>query len=152
MSLKASRFATLLLILLWSAFCIGIADISIGIFFRDRLVLHQDERNLTYRYDPKLGWFPIAHSKKIFAGNRTIHVEHNSRGFRDIEHIIDTRPRMMVLGDSFVWGYDVEQTERFTDKLRAQLTDWSIYNLGVSGYGTDQEYLLLKQQYDFYRP
>jgi len=59
---------------------------------------------------------------------------------------------MIFLGDSFVWGYDAEQQERFTEKLRANIPGWSIYNLGVSGYGTDQEYLLLRQQYDFYRP
>lgn len=52
----------------------------------------------------------------------------------------------------FVWGYDVEQPERFTEKLRTRLPDWSIYDLGVSGYGTDQEYLLLKREYEFYRP
>jgi hypothetical protein len=46
----------------------------------------------------------------------------------------------------------VEQSERFTEKLRDKLPDWSVYNLGVSGYGTDQEYLLLKRQYDFYQP
>jgi len=58
----------------------------------------------------------------------------------------------LFLGDSFVWGYDVESQERFTEKLRAKLPGWSIYNLGVSGYGTDQEYLLLERQYDFYKP
>jgi hypothetical protein len=152
MVVSASRWVKPILVILWVIFCIAIADIGMGILFRDRLVLHQDERNLTYRYDPQLGWFPIPNSKKIFSGNQTIHVEHNARGFRDVEHVLDARPRMLFLGDSFVWGYDVEQPERFTDKLRAKLTDWSIYNLGVSGYGTDQEYLLLKQQYDFYRP
>ncbi len=153
MNLPSSPWVKPLLVLGWVVFCIVISDIAMGVFFRSRLVLHQDERNLTYRYDPELGWFPIANSKNIFAGgNQTIHIEHNSRGFRDIEHEFDSRPRIIFMGDSFVWGYDVEQAERFTDKLRAELTGWSIYNLGVSGYGTDQEYLLLKQQYDTYRP
>ena len=112
-----------------------------------------DERNLTYRYDETLGWFPIENSTKMYRGlRRSISVEHNKRGFRDSEHVIGNKPRIIFLGDSFVWGYDVEKPERFTEKLRAKLPAWSIYNLGVSGYGTDQEYLLLKQQYDFYRP
>jgi hypothetical protein len=152
MRLRESRQFKALLILLWSVFCIGIADIGMGILFRDLLILHKDERNLTYQYDPELGWFPVPNSKKTFTGSRTIHVEHNSRGFRDAEHVLDTRPRMIFLGDSFVWGYDVEQQERFTEKLRDKLPGWSVYNLGVSGYGTDQEYLLLKRHYDFYRP
>ena len=152
MAFTGTRWFKLLLALTWIAFCVVGSDIALGWWFRDQLVLQQDERNLTYRYDADLGWFPIASSKKIFTGSRAIHVEHNSRGFRDIEHVIGAKPRMVVLGDSFVWGYDVEQSERFTERLRAKLTDWSIYNLGVSGYGTDQEFLLLKKQYDFYRP
>jgi hypothetical protein len=150
--MTASRLAKPLLVLLSSVFCIGIADVGIRVLFRDRLLLQHDERNSIYRYDPELGWFPIANSKKTFAGGRRIQVEHNGRGFRDVEHVVGTRPRMIFLGDSFIWGYDVEQPERVTEKLRAKVTDWSIYNLGVSGYGTDQEYLLLRRQYEFYRP
>ncbi len=32
------------------------------------------------------------------------------------------------------------------------MSGWDIYNLGVSGYGTDQEYLLLKRLIDQIRP
>ena len=123
-----------------------------GIVFRKRLLLQHDERNLTYRYDPELGWFPMANSRKTFTGGRTIQVEHNARGFRDVEHVIGTKPRSVVLGDPFVWGYDVEQPERFTEKLRAGLPTGRFTTSGVSGYGTDQEYLLLKREYEFYKP
>jgi len=123
------------------------------IFLQSRLKIHHDERNLLYRYDEMLGWFPIANSRTVFTGeSRTIHVEHNSRGFRDVEHVVDQRQRLVFLGDSFVWGYDAERTERFSERLREKLPGWSIYNLGVSGYGTDQEYLLLRREYDFYQP
>jgi hypothetical protein len=140
------------LVLLWLVLCIAVSDIGLGILFRKQLLLQHDERNLTYGYDSELGWFPTANSRKSFTGGRTILVRHNARGFRDIEHVVGAKPRIVVLGDSFVWGYDVEQPERFTEKLRSRLPNWSIYNLGVSGYGTDQEYLLLKREYEFYRP
>jgi hypothetical protein len=152
MSVPASKWIKSLLVLSWTILWIAIADVAIGIFLPERFAIKRDERNLTYRYDSELGWFPIANSRRVFKGSRTIHVEHNSRGFRDVEHVIGTKPRIIVLGDSYVWGYDVEEPERFTERLRPNLTDWSIYNLGVSGYGTDQEYLLLRRQYDFYRP
>lgn len=129
-----------------------VAELAVKVILKKNLFIRKDERNLTYRYDQELGWFPVENSKKRYDGSRSIAVEHNSRGFRDAEPGVDTELRMVFLGDSFVWGYDAEKEERFTEKLRAKLPDWSLYNLGVSGYGTDQEYLLLKRNFDFYRP
>jgi hypothetical protein len=76
---------------------------------------------------------------------RTIYAQHNSLGLRDIELTRDERPRILFLGDSLVWSLDAEANERFTDLLRARLPEDQIVNVGVSGYGTDQEYLLLKR-------
>ncbi len=111
-----------------------------------------DEKNLSYRYDATLGWFPVENRTTNISTTRTYAAKNNSRGFRDIEHLVDNKPRIICIGDSFVWGFDVEQHERFTERLRDRMPDYSIYNLGVSGYGTDQEYILLKQQIEFYRP
>jgi hypothetical protein len=152
MRLTVTRSFKAYLVLLWLVLCIAVSDIGLGILLKKQLLVEHDERNLTYGYDSELGWFPTANSRKTFTGGRTIQVAHNSRGFRDIEHVVGPKPRIVVLGDSFVWGYDVERPERFTEKLRASLPSWSVYNLGVSGFGTDQEYLLLKREYDFYKP
>ena len=111
-----------------------------------------DEKNLCYRYDATLGWFPIPNSTRTITASRTITVHNNSKGFRGPEHIIGAKPGIMVLGDSFVWGYDVEEPERFTEKLQARHPEWAVYNVGVSGYGTDQEYLLLQRYFATYRP
>jgi len=152
MRLKKKRAPAWVGFLLSLIISLGFIEIGLRIFKEDSLKIRLDERNLTYRYDENLGWFPIENSKKSFKGSRYISVEHNSRGFRDSEHIINSRPSIMFLGDSLLWGYDVEKPERFTEKLLEILPEWSIYNLGVSGYGSDQEYLLLKQQFDFYKP
>ena len=152
MDLRGKRSLNLLVLLLSLTFCIEITEIGMRFLLKKRLSIHKDERNLNYRYDEELGWFPVENSKQSYEGSRSIKVEHNSRGFRDSDHIVDTKPRIIFVGDSFVWGSDVEKQERFTEKLRGKLTNWSVYNLGVSGYGTDQEYLLLKRHYDFYSP
>lgn len=107
---------------------------------------------VVHRYDPELGWFPIPNSAGPFVGSRTISIRHNSLGLRDIEHQRTDRPTVMFVGDSFVWGYDVEANERFTDLLRAELPGIEIVNVGVNGYGTDQEYLLLKRVWSAFRP
>ena len=103
------------------------------------------ERSLTYRYDAELGWAPVPNSSSVVTTARTIHAQHNSLGFRDIEFERDARPAILFIGDSFVWGVDAEAQERFTDLLRSRLPGNAIVNAGVSGYGTDQEYLLLQR-------
>jgi len=109
--------------------------------------LRQDlsERSLTYGYDAELGWSPVPNSASTVTTARTIHARHNSLGFRDIEFKPDGRPVMLFVGDSFVWGVDAEAGERFTDLLRQRLPQYQTVNAGVSGYGTDQEYLWLNR-------
>ena len=76
---------------------------------------------------------------------RTIKVQHNSLGLRDIELRAVAQPRIMFIGDLFVWGVDAQANERFTDLLRDRIAGHGIVNAGVSGYGTDQQYLLLRR-------
>jgi hypothetical protein len=110
------------------------------------------ERSLSYRYDRELGWAPVPGSASTVTNTRTIHVQHNSLGLRDIEFGPDSRPTIMFLGDSFVWGLDAEADERFSDLLRTRIADFQILAAGVSGYGTDQEYLLLQRLWTKVRP
>ena len=148
------RCLNLLILLLSLVFVFGITEIVLRVFFKSRLELDIAMPGMRhpYRHDKILGWFPIKNSKRSFNASRPITLEYNSRGFRDIEHVVDNRPGIIFLGDSFVEGYDVEASERFTDRLRMKLPDWSVYNLGITGYGTDQEYILLKLHFDFYKP
>ena len=122
----------------------------------DFRVLRQDasERSLAYAYDAELGWVPNPGSISTVTTARTIHAQHNSLGFRDIEFKPGGRPVpvMLFVGDSFVWGVDAEANERFTDILRSKLTGFQTVNAGVSGYGTDQEYLWLQRIWASVRP
>lgn len=104
-----------------------------------------DERNQVFGHDGVLGWFPIPGSTASYTGERTIAVSHNSVGLRDRELGPKKLKRLLVIGDSFVWGYDAEADERFTDLMQEKKPQWRIINAGVSGYGTDQELLLLKR-------
>jgi hypothetical protein len=110
------------------------------------------ERSLSYRYDPELGWAAVPGSSSIVANARTIHAQHNSLGLRDIEFNLDAQPTILFLGDSFVWGLDAEADERFTDLLRPRISGHKILAAGISGYGTDQEYLLLQRLWPKVQP
>jgi hypothetical protein len=110
------------------------------------------ERSLGYRYDAELGWTPAPNSASRVTNARTVSVRHNSLGLRDGELSRDGKPVMMFLGDSFVWGLDVEASERFTDLLKPRIANYDILAAGVSGYGTDQEYLLLRRLWPLVKP
>jgi hypothetical protein len=141
-------FAVLLAVFIASGLC----EVALRIFMRKQLEIPGDERNLLFHHDPSLGWFPVPNSRAKFIASRMIHVANNSQGFRAPEHRLSSRPGIAFVGDSFVWGYDVEASERFTEKLQERHPEWNIFNLGVSGYGTDQEYLLLQSLFDAYKP
>jgi hypothetical protein len=111
-----------------------------------------NERSLSYRYDAELGWAPAPNSSSTVANARTIHAQHNSLGLRDIEFSLDAKPTILFLGDSFVWGLDAEADERFTDLLRSRISSYKILAAGVSGFGTDQEYLFLQRLWPKVKP
>ena len=132
----------------------SLAAIEIVLRVIDLRILREaaSERSLTYNYDAELGWMPIPNSSSVVTTARTIHVQHNSLGFRDIEFVRSARPAMLFIGDSFVWGVDAEANERFTDLLRSRISDYTTVNAGVSGFGTDQEYLLLQRIWTTIQP
>ena len=144
----------LLITSLW--LCLLVGEAVLRIFFfpmfpqLEGLGLWGD--TLGYRYDRTLGWAPVPNSHKTFTYHHTITIAHNRDGFRDQEPVFDQRPAMVFLGDSFVWAYDVEASDRFTEVLRRRHPEWRVFNFGVCGYSTDQEYLQLKQHFASYQP
>src|SRR3954447_12061450 len=110
------------------------------------------ERSLAYDYDAELGWAPVPNSSSIIKTFRTTRYKHNSLGLRDEEFSLDAKPTIMFLGDSFVWGLDSEANERFSDLLKSRIPDYKIQAVGISGFGTDQEYLLLQRIWPKMKP
>ncbi len=109
-----------------------------------------------YLYDPLLGWKNIPNWQAATHGKKlTI----NSRGLRGRERPYEKPPgvaRILVLGDSYVWGYGVADDEVFTEVLEERLRKasgrYEVLNAGVSGWGNDQEYLFLKDEGFKYSP
>jgi len=61
----------------------------------------------------------------------TIHS--NADGFRGGDlHERDGRRRIVVLGDSMVFGSGVEERERFTERIEAAEPGWRVENLAWS--------------------
>jgi hypothetical protein len=119
---------------------------------RPDLLIGSNERVHFCEYDAQLGWRNRAGAAGTFFGKQVVH---NSLGQRDAERRLersDETLRVMVLGDSFVWGFRLDAHDRFSNQLEAAIPGSEILNLGCSGYGQDQEYLLLRREIGRYRP
>jgi hypothetical protein len=60
--------------------------------------------NLRYRNDAELGWFPIPNSHVSDDTANFMGVQHNSLGLRDVEYERSSKPAILFIGDSLVWG------------------------------------------------
>jgi len=101
------------------------------------------------RIDPELGWT----LRPNVVGLRSDEpwqkdLRTNALGFRDVAHAGKAAgvTRVAVLGDSFVFGSGVRQDETLTHQLATRLgPSFEVVNLGVPGYGTDQDLLTLRR-------
>lgn len=110
-----------------------------------------------YQYDEMLGWVPKPNAEGIYAmSDSKTQIEINSKGIRDKSYDYkkpEGIKRIVVLGDSFTWGYGVEEKNIFTEILEDELfKNIQVINMGVSGYGSDQELLFLEEEGIMYNP
>jgi len=107
--------------------------------------------------DETVGWRLIPNARKLYRKEtQPYFVSINSKGWRDVEHSY-AKPagtfRIVVIGDSFVFGAGgVEAGDRFSDLLGRSAKNIEVINMGVPGYGADQEYQVLKDEALKYHP
>ena len=109
-----------------------------------------------WQYDPNYGWSHVPRAEGRFAsyGFDTV-VRINSQGFRGRDISPDKDPskyRILVLGDSYVWGFGVQEDQVFTAQMEQLCSGIEAINFGVSGYSTDQELLLYQEKGIDYHP
>ena len=114
-----------------------------------------------YEFDPYIGLrgVPNKHGRAIRRGVFDTEVTLNSHGFRDREHAYTKSPgtrRVVLLGDSFIEAFQVPFERSVTPlleaRIRQQKGDVELINLGLSGFGTAREYLMLKEYGLRYQP
>lgn len=89
-------------------------------------------------------------SERLSPDGRRIVIETNSQGLRDTEVPLWGPPTILVLGDSFTFGWGVSNGETFPDVLES-LTHVNVLNAGYRGdYSMDTQYLyLVKEGFTF---
>lgn len=106
---------------------------------------------------PTRGWTLLAKVHTLSSQfGRTVPYETNSLGLRDREHTYQKSGtfRIVLLGDSFVEAQQVRLEDCLAQRLEAHWKNKNVevVNLGVSGYGTIQEYLYLVEEGLRYEP
>lgn len=104
------------------------------------------------QYDPVLG-FRFAPGLKVripHEGGGYL-VKTNRDGFRCDHNVTPTTSkarRVLVFGDSYTAGDGVSNGKRYSDILEQNLDNTEVLNFGLSGSGTDQQYLTFRQYAD----
>jgi hypothetical protein len=110
--------------------------------------------------DPLLGWTGLPGASRVWSYSEEdmhdMQVVMNSEGFWDVPHKTHKAQgirRLLFLGDSFTIGWAVPKEERFTDLIKEHLSSgYEVINMGMWGYSTDQELLVLEEKGLEYSP
>jgi hypothetical protein len=103
----------------------------------------------TFEYHPAIGYRFIPGIKaRVRTKEGGYLIKGNNLGFRCNRDATDSKPkgkgRVLVFGDSFTAGDGVRNEHRYTDLLETLVRDIEVFNFGLPGSGTDQQYLIFE--------
>ena len=107
--------------------------------------------------DKDFGYAHIPNAKGYYCSKEYCnYYQVNSEGFIGEEFSLKGNKRVLIFGDSFMEALQVkmnQSTPYLLEKSLKQINEnYSTYNFGHSGYGTDQYYLGLKKYSQLYKP
>jgi lysophospholipase L1-like esterase len=142
----------ILLVVMSVTFTLVLLEIGFRVYY----CWKSPQRYLTL--DKPLGWrntgnLDFVRERKDAAGQPyRCAVQVDANGFREYGDAGQTsRPKMLVLGDSFTQAYEVSNEHTYYHRLKSAL-DVEMFAYGCGGYGTLQEYLVLDQCVDSIQP
>lgn len=137
----------ILAVLLLLALCEGSASF---IIFVQEVAANQNlaERRHT-RYDELLGWVNVPNLYIADMYGPGVYLQTNGQGFRNKQDFNPEPPadklRIICSGDSFTFGYGVDNDRTWCQLLAAKDEHLETVNMGQGGYGIDQAYLWYKR-------
>ncbi len=127
-------------------------ELALALFWPHKVTFHPYQAEHC-QYDEFLGWVnkPDLDGFVKVSDRIAFHRRHNSKGMRSLretgyEKLAGVK-RVLVLGDSFTWGFGVDDQQVLTHLLQQKTgSGIEILNGSVVGYGTDQEFLWLERE------
>ncbi len=86
-------------------------------------------------------------SRRALANHHTWQHETDERGLRNPP---DSGSEVLLMGDSFIYGHGVEESDSLAGCLRRN--HWRVYNLARQGDGLSEQFLLFRLYYDQLKP
>jgi len=128
--------------------CLILIELALRLSGRELVFLNP--LNSFHTGDSELGWVGVPNFTGRFHRREfDVRIVNGPRGFRMGAAQIVPEPgaeRVVFLGDSFTWGWGVEQGEVFTDSLQDLVGPrFELLNRGVNASGTVQQSILLER-------
>jgi len=101
---------------------------------------------------PTRGWSmkPSANS----ATSPDIHYTTNRQGYRALYDFANKpdKYQVLIVGDSYTFGDDIDDQYTWPHLLQQQNAKLNVFNMGGTGYGTDQMLITLQEEISAYKP
>jgi hypothetical protein len=104
------------------------------------------KRDRLFRSDAQTGWSnaPNLLTTRINAAGEEWSIRTDQNGQRLIAQDPRAARKILILGDSLSFGEGIDIKDRFDVKMLSSLPGTRVINTGTMGYGTDQEYMALR--------
>ncbi len=133
----------------------GWGDAAWRLIWVNELHPRRPEWERLVQHSPTRGWALRPDLRDLALGGGLV-VSSNRRGLRGVRnHEEGRRPggaRILAIGDSFMFGDEVANTESLPAQLELLLPGSEVINLGVPGYGHDQMLIALQEEGLRYQP
>lgn len=125
--------------------------VALEFFFGWQSSVHRRAKG--FQLAPEFGWTTTENTLVTInkPGYGEVTFSTSQDGFRRYGDVNATRPKILVIGDSYTYADTVSDGEAYFDRLGEKL-DVEVFAFGCNGFGTLQELLVLKKHFQHISP